>query len=200
LIEQRLLQWTLLPPDFQTQLLENDAALRLFTRIHPEAPPDAAELFRGPPRGPGELPAAQLEKWSALSTGEQNQLLASFQRFFLLTEEEKARTLRTLSPEEQQAMDRTLKQFESLPPDQRNACIRGFQQFARMPASERAQFLRNAEKWQAMTPEERQEWREAVNSIAAMPPLPPGVESVLMPDTPPLPPGFVPPPVAAQTN
>jgi hypothetical protein len=200
LIEHRLLQWTLMPPDFQRQLLENDAALRLFSRIHPETPPDAAELFLRPPPGQSELPAAQLEKWSALSLGEQTQLLASFQRFFLLTEEEKARTLRTLSPEEQQAMERTMQQFESLPAQQRAACIRGFQQFALMPPSERAQFLKNAEKWQAMTPEERQEWRDAVNSIATMPPLPPGVEPVLVFDTPPLPPGFVPPPVAAQTN
>ncbi len=200
LIEQRLMQWTMMPPDFQTQLLDNEAALSLFSRIHPDAPPEAAELFRRPPPNWSELPAAQLEKWSALSVGEQTQLLASFQRFFLLTEEEKDRTLRTLSPEEQEAMQKTLKQFDTLPPDRRAACIRGFQQFALMPPSERAQFLRNAEKWQAMTPVERQEWRDAVYSIASMPPLPPGVEPVLVPDPPPLPPGFVPPPVAAQTN
>jgi hypothetical protein len=200
LIEQRLLHWTLMPPDFQSQLLDNEAALSLFSRIHPEAPAEAAELFRRPPPGQAELPAAQLERWSALSVGEQTQLLASFQRFFTLTEEEKQRTLRTLSAEEQEAMQATLKQFDSLPADRRAACIRGFQQFALMQPSERAQFLKNAEKWEAMTPEERQQWRDAVYSIASMPPLPPGVEPVLVFDAPPLPPGFVAPPVAAQTN
>lgn len=192
LIEARLLQWTLLPPDFQKQLLENEAALSLFSRIHPEAPPEPADLFRKPAPGAGQLPAGQLERWSALSLGEQTQLLASFQRFFLLTEDEKERTLRTLSPQEQRAMERTLQKFDALPPAQRAACVRSFQQFALMPPAERAQFLKNAEKWQAMTPEERQEWRDAVDSIAAMPPLPPGVEPVLAPDMPPLPPGFEP--------
>lgn len=200
LIEQRLLHWTLMPPDFQSQLLDNEAALSLFSRIHPEAAPEAAELFRRSVPLSTELPAAQMERWSSLSLGEQTQLLASFQRFFTLTEEEKDRTLRTLSAEERQAMEKTLKQFESLPQQQRAACIRGFQQFALMPPSERAQFLRNAEKWEAMSPEERQQWRDAVYSIASMPPLPPGVEPVLIPDPPPLPPGFVPPPVAANTN
>lgn len=199
-IEQRLLHWSLIPPDLQSQLLENEAALSLFSRIHPEAPPEAVDLLRRPSPGQMELPAEQLEKWSALSLGEQAQLLAIFQRFFTLTDDEKDRTLHTLSREEQEATQKTLRQFENLPPDRRAACIRGFQQFALMPPAERAQFLKNAEKWQSMTPDERQQWRDAVYSIAAMPPLPPGVEPVLVYDTPPLPPGFTPPPVSAQTN
>jgi hypothetical protein len=191
-VEDRLAQWRLIPPSFQQQLLENQAALQLFSRMHPETAANADELI-------GQLPTARVaameedfQRWQALSDGERIQLLRGFNHFFQLTAAEKERTLRALSSEERIAMEKTLKTFERLPPAQRAACVRGFQQFVLMPPGERAKFLKNADRWQSMSPEDREQWRMVVDQLSQMPPLPPGVEPVLRPEMPPLPPGFEP--------
>ncbi|MCU0772084.1 MAG: DUF3106 domain-containing protein [Verrucomicrobia bacterium] len=189
LVEDRLVQWTLIPPSFQQQLLENQATLQLFSRMHPDSAANADELVgRLPTVRVGEM-QEDFERWQALSPDEQAHLLKGFNHFFQLTEAEQERTLRRLSAEERVAMQKTLQQFEALPPDQRGACIQAVQQFVIMPPAERAQFLRNVDRWQAMSPEAREEWRTVVDQLSQMPPLPPGVEPVLVPDSPPLPPG-----------
>lgn len=199
LVTDRLVQWTLIPPSFRQQWVENEAALQLFSRMHPESPANANELI-------GQLPTARMAamekdfaRWQALSDGERAQLLKGFNQFFQLTAVEKQRTLRTLSEEERLAMKKAIRTFENLPPTQREACVQGFQQFMLMPPSERAKFMKNVDRWQAMSPEDREEWRSVVDHLAQMPPLPPGVEPVLVHDTPPLPIGFT-PPVTARTN
>jgi len=199
LVEDRLSQWTLIPPPFQEELLKNQATLQLFSRMNPESPATADELIRQMPASKAGEVEADFERWQALSQAQQHQLLKGFNSFFQLTPVEQERTLRTLSSEERLAMEKTLRQYDSLPPYQRTACIQAFQQFVLMPAGERAKFLRNADRWQAMTPEDRQQWRSVVNQLAQMPPLPPGVEPVLIQDSPPLPPGFA-PAVTATTN
>jgi hypothetical protein len=192
LVQDRLTQWRLIPPSLQQQLLDNQAALQLFSRMHPETPANADELIgRLPTARVGEM-EADFARWQALSAGERSQLLKSFRHFFELTTVERQRTLRTLSAEERLAMEKTLEQFETLPPRQREACVQGFQQFVLMPPGERAAFLRNADRWQAMSPEAREEWRTVVHRLSQMPPLPPGVDPVLRPLTPPLPPGLEP--------
>lgn len=199
LVKGRLTQWNLIPPSFQKQLIENQAALLLFSRMNPKSPANADELvthlsttrFVGMER--------DFARWQALSSEEQATLLRGFNHFFELTSAEQERTLRTLSEEERQAMARTLKTFEQLPDSRRAACIRGFQQFVLMPPSEQAKFLENADRWEAMSPEDREEWRTVVDQLSRMPPPPPGVEPVLVRDTPPLPVGFH-PPVTARTK
>jgi hypothetical protein len=198
LVEGRLVQWSMIPPGFQDQLMENQAALQLFSRMHPDSPANADELI-------GRLPTARIAgmeeefaRWQALSPVQQGQLLKGFNNFFQLTDAEQERTLSSLSPQERIAMDRTLRQFDALPAAQRAACIRGFQQFVIMPVSERARFLENVDRWQSMSPEDREQWRSVVHQLSQMPPLPPGVEPVLV-ESPPLPPGFT-RPMTAGTN
>jgi len=199
LVEDRLVQWYLVPPTFREEMLENQAALLLFSRMHPESPANADELV-------GPLPTAKVSgmedefaQWQALSPGQRSQLLRCFNHFFELTSNEKARTLQTLSDAERLAMEKTLKKFEGLPEYQRQACLRGFQQFLLMPPGEQARFLENVDRWQALSPEDREEWRTVVEQLSQMPPLPPGVDPVFVRSPPPLPTGFV-PPVTAQTN
>ena len=194
LVEGRLVQWNLIPPDFRNQLLENQAALKLFSRMHPDSAPNADELI-------GQLPTplvAEMEeefaRWQALTSAQRSRLLRGFNNFFQLTPVEQERTLRTLSIEERVAMEKTLRQFDSLPPAQRSACIQGFQQFMLMPPHERAKFMENVDRWQAMSPEDREEWRSVVRRLSQIP----GVEPVLV-QSPPLPLGFS-PPVTAGTN
>ncbi len=190
LVEDRLVQWNMIPPGFQEQLIDNQAALLVFSRLHPESPATADDLMAQLPASRATALEADFNRWQALSPGEQAQLLRGFNHFFELTPDEKERTLRTLSEAERLAMARTLQTFEHLPPEHRAACIRGFQQFVLMPPEEQARFLENADRWAAMSPEDREQWRTVVEQLSQMPPLPPGVEPVLLRDTPPLPPTF----------
>lgn len=199
LVQDRLVQWNLIPPSFQEQLLQNQTTLLLFSRLNPTSDATADDLVNSLSISQQEAVADELQHWQTLPPAQQAQLLKGFTHFFALTPQEKDRTLRTLSQEERRAMEVTLNKFDTLPPSQRAACVRGFQQFASMPSTERIQFLRNVDRWQAMSPDERQEWRTVVDRLSAMPPLPPGVDSVLAPQTPPLPIGFA-PPVTAKTN
>jgi hypothetical protein len=189
LIEDRLLQWDLLPPPLREELLANEAAVRFFTRIHPATPPEPAELLGGVPAEQRPQLQADLERWQALSPEQQETILRRFHTFFELTPAEQAQTLNTLSDEERRAMERTLKDFDRLPATQRVQCMAAFEQFAGLSAAERAQFLRNAERWRNMSPSERQQWRDLVRQLSEMPPLPPGVEPILPHALPPLPPG-----------
>lgn len=190
LVEDRLAQWDLIPPGFKEELLQNQAALQLFSRMNPQSPPNADELMAQLPASRTAEMDADMDRWQALSPKVQSQLLKGFNHFFQLTTDEQERTLRTLSPEERTAMQKTLRQYDALPTAQRIACIRAFQKFVLLPPGERAQFLKNADRWQAMSPEDREQWRTVVDQLAQMPPLPPGVEPVLIQDTPPLPPGL----------
>lgn len=192
LVSDRLTQWRLIPPPYRQQLVDKQATLQLFSRLNPTSASTADELV-------DELQLTQLsgleqdyERWRALPEGQRNQLLRGFNHFFQLTAPEKQRTLRTLSPEERRALESTLAKYETLSPAQRFACVQGFQQFLLMPPDERAVFLKNADRWQAMSPEDREAWRTVVNQLSEIPPLPPGVEPILIANTPPLPPGFNP--------
>jgi hypothetical protein len=159
LAKSRLDLWDLLPPPLQKEFLENDRTLHYFARV--ETSNNVAN-----PADPHK-----------------QQITDQFNRFFELTAREKKATLSTLSPAEQEQMQKTLDSFEHLPPMQRINCVRSFSQFAGMSGAERSEFLKNADRWSKMSPNERQAWRDLVAHVPQWPPLPP---SVLKP--PPLPP------------
>lgn len=189
LVEERLEQWDLVPADLQTKVLENENVIRLFFRSETNLPPsDSAPINLTPQQ------REQLEKdrarWNALPEDERGKIHAQFQRFFELSDREKARILNVMDEEERKQMERALVRYERLPAPQRAICLRNFQRFASLSLAERREFLRNAERWQTMSAEDRQLWRDLVNRIKPQPPLPPG----LRPKGPPLPPGMVPKP------
>jgi len=61
LVEDRLSQWTLIPPPFQEELLKNQATLQLFSRMNPESPATADELIR-------QMPASNCSRDSTASS------------------------------------------------------------------------------------------------------------------------------------
>ena len=171
LVEPRLMQWSILPPPLQDEILSNENALHYFAAVEPANPPAA--------------------------TAEQQRIAGQFNQFFELTPEEKEQTLNTLSEAERAQMQATLKSFEKLPPQQRLTCVRNYAKFAGMGAAERAEFLKNAESWSKMSPSERQAWRDLVRTIPIWPPMP---TDDPQPPAPPLPPGVPSPGVATNSN
>ncbi|HTB82578.1 MAG TPA: DUF3106 domain-containing protein [Candidatus Sulfotelmatobacter sp.] len=146
IVESRLAQWDALPPDLQTEFLENDKTLHYFSRI------ETTNQYAVTP--------------------EQQKIAAQFDQFFDLTDAEKKAALNTLSAAERTAMEKTLASFEQLPPQQRMVCVHNYAKFAGMSLPERRDFLKNAEKWAAMSPKERQSWRDLVARVPIMPPMP----------------------------
>lgn len=200
LIRSRLQQWDILPPQIKEEFLENEAAVRLFSRLLPQTPANADELVAGLNAEQRKKFGQEIARWQALSPQQQQQLIARFRGFFELTPGEKSRALRSLSVEDRSAMEKTLQTFDELPAAKREYCVQAFQRFAAMTPKERAQFLRNAEHWARMTPAERQEWRQLVTQLSRMAPLPQGVEPLLPPLLAPLPIGAGGAPPTAQTD
>jgi Protein of unknown function (DUF3106) len=164
LVESRLDQWTILPPQLQQEFLENEQALRYFAHLDVS---NALILQKIAP------PGSELARWTAMTEAQRKQITMSVDQFFALTPDEKEAALNTLSDAERRQMEQTLQAFDKLPANQRDECIHAFAQFAGMSASEKQEFLRNAERWSQMSPADRQAWRDLVANVPAWPPLPP---------------------------
>jgi hypothetical protein len=189
LLKDRLEEWSILPPPLKDEFLENERTLAYFAQIDPRKPalamPDAA--------GHPALSDDEQAHWDALSENQRRQVTAQFDHFFELTPDEKQKTLNTLSDAERRQMEKTLQAFDKLPPEQRAECVNAFAKFAGMSVPEKEEFLKSAERWAQMSPANRQAWRDLVTHVPEWPPLPPGFVA------PPLPPA-VPPAVATNRD
>jgi hypothetical protein len=179
LVQNRLAEWSVLPPSLQKEFLDNEATLHYFSHV---------DSTNSPAGAPGD---ANQARWNALSETDRRRITNEFNQFFELTPAEKAKTLNTLSAAEQAQMERTLQSFDKLPPAQRHACIHAFTTFAGMSPAERAEFLKNAERWSQLSPQERQAWRDLVAQVPLWPPM---STAAIRPPMPPLTPHLTPRP------
>jgi Protein of unknown function (DUF3106) len=182
LVENRVDEWDILPPQLQQEFLANERALHYFTHIDSTNNPSPLPSDSGWHHGPSD---EDQSRWNALSPDERRQITAQFNQFFELTAAEKQKTLNTLSIAERRQMEKTLQSFDRLPPAQRIECVHAYSKFAGMNPQDRAEFLKNAERWSQMSPAERQTWRDLVAHVPQWPPLPPFI-------MPPLPPSLTP--------
>ncbi len=166
LVQSRLEQWTILPPPLQQEFLDNEGALGYFTSM---------DVSNSPAGNAGSAPGAtDRARWNALPENERRMVTMQFNLFFNLTDDEKQKTLNTLSDAERRQMEKTLQSFDQMPPAQRTECVNAFAKFASMNALEKSEFLKNATRWSEMSPAERQAWRDLVVNVPQWPPLPPG--------------------------
>jgi hypothetical protein len=170
MVQDHLRQWDAMPPALQAELLKHQDTIRYLLEIQASqrgttsntvaniSPARQARLEQG------------IQEWQALTEPERNNMMDRFKQFFDLTENEKKKTLNTLSDADRKQIEKTLKNYAGLTPGQRNECLRSFDKFASMNLIERQQFLKNAEKWKLMTPDERNAWREIVEAAPLLPP------------------------------
>jgi hypothetical protein len=189
-VQARLDLWGLLPPPMQSELLENEQAVRYFTRPGVVSAAQRRALLDGLPPEERAKVEADIARFQALPEETRRRMFQQFSQLFDLTPDERAKSLRHLSEAEREAMEQTLNAFGELTAEQRQVCLRSFEKFAGMSLAERQRFLRNAQAWQRMTPTERERWRELVARVPDLPPLPPGM--VLPPPVPASPPGKAP--------
>ena len=170
MIDSRLAEWDQLPKSVQTELLAKRHGIRLYMQV--TAGLAAQTNSSSKSAAPRKLAVEQdLEQIQAMSEQDRQKLIGRFNHFFDLSEREKDTVLRTLSPGQQEQLEKTLRKFRDLTPSQRMQCIRSFEQFASMTPADRQQFLKNAERWIIMTPEQRQAWRDVVEKVSISPPI-----------------------------
>lgn len=175
IVQERLDWWQLHLPEMQEEFLENEQVVHYFTQMGISSEEMRQGLLDVMPPGERERMEARIASWQALPDESRRRVFAQFNQMFDLTPEEQHRTLRTLSEEEREAMNRTLAAFSHLTPEKRLVCVRSFERFSQLNLVERREFLRKAEAWERMSPAERQQWRELVEIVPDLPPFPPGV-------------------------
>ena len=175
IIRQRLLQWDILPPQLQKEVLDNETAIKFFER---------PEQAGGPGNTLGAMSAGQrsdLEKryvdWMALPENKRREIVARFDDFMGMPEATRSNVLARLTDIDYAQMQQTLSQFSTLSKEQRAQAMQGFRKFAELSPGEQAAFLKTAERWRTMSEKDRELWRNVVARAQAMrmnapPPLP----------------------------
>lgn len=174
LVEDRLNQWIILPPQLQAEVLEYETTKEYFLG----GPVDAKtqrHLQNLPDNERREMEES-LARWNSLASDQRRRMTDQFNHFFELTPTEKDKTLRSLSEPERERMKMTLQSFERLPKATRELCLQSFGRFAEMSAHEQRQFLKNVERWREMSPSERDAWQRLVRYLEQTPPIPLGMD------------------------
>lgn len=184
LVEDRLGRWDVLSPSQQKEFLDNEMTIHYFLRLQSSAVDQKTNLLEELPPERRQKVEKELERWRSLPAEQRDRMCHRFQEFFELNSKEKQKTLGALSEPERAQMEKTLQTFSQLQPEQRRHCIRSFSKFANMSLPERNEFLKKAEMWQNMSASDRNAWRELVNKLPQMPPLPPGLKFPPMPPSP----------------
>jgi hypothetical protein len=140
-VQARLKQWDELKPDFQKEILKNEAAVKYASAPQPPMP-----TIPHPSADPILL-----------------------RRFLSLPMDQQAKAMESFPPAERLEMTKTLQAFRELSPDNREICINSFGKFASMSAREQSVFIKNADRWQAMSSQDRDMWRQLVKIMPPMP-------------------------------
>lgn len=125
---------------------------------------------------------AHFKRWEHKSPAARAKMSAHLAQFFQMPGDEQREALNSFPESERQEMQKTLDAFAQLSPETRRACVNSFQRFATMSPENRASFLRNAARWQQLTAQERAAWRDLVEKVPPLPPVP--FPSPPMPQTP----------------
>ncbi|MBI3879733.1 MAG: DUF3106 domain-containing protein [Verrucomicrobia bacterium] len=182
LIEERLTQWDLLPPDLQTPLLENQTALDYFARVEGQTPAQQQSYLDGLSPVDRQRVEASLARWKQLPAAEQQRITQQSAAFFQFTEHEKQVVLAQMPAGQREQLQRTMAAVQDLPTEQREACLTALRQYAGMSPEQRQRFLTAVGRWEAMTAADRAHWRSLSSKLPPLPPLPPG----LVPQFPPI--------------
>ncbi len=181
LVDQRLIEWDLLPSDLQKEVLENESTRHYFVQLDTISPAQQQAWFARLPSDRRRQLEEGFRRWQSLSP-EQRQLHANgINRFFQLGPDARQKVLESLSETELVRVQPVLEALPRLPPDQRRQYVIAFEKFVALSPPERERFFQNAERWKTMSPEERQLWRELVEKL---PPLPPGMSGDFLFTTP----------------
>jgi hypothetical protein len=171
LVEQRIQQWTMLPPELQKEVLDHETTIQYFVRLERSTPAQQEQILRSIPEGARQDLEARLAHWRAVPPEQRQRMQTHFHQFFDLSEKEKEKTLEALSETERRHLEKSLESFAHLEPAERRVHLEAFRKFSNLTPEGRTEFLHNARRWNSMTPRERELVRTLIHHA---PPLPPG--------------------------
>jgi hypothetical protein len=174
-VNARLMQWEILPPNLQHEFLENEHILGYFSGLN------TTNTSADDSTAPSD---AERSHWDALPDGERSAMLGQFNQFFALSPVQKQQAIGGLPGTERTQMEKAMQAFDKMPEPQRSECIRAYAKFASLTPLQRRMFLKNAERWSQMSPAERKAWGDLAEHV---PQWPPANSSVLMPPMPAMP-------------
>jgi hypothetical protein len=169
-LQERLSTWDILPPPLQKEVLSNETAIRYFIQLQKPGASKEEVLTGVSPERRQQL-EVELNRLSALSQEQRDQMIRNFERFFGDDPRQREKTLRSLSETDRAIVQPTLVRFGNMPAGERESALEGYKKFKALPLKEQEDFLRNAARWQQMTEQERRLWRQIV--LMTRPPVPP---------------------------
>ncbi|MDB6027728.1 MAG: hypothetical protein JWM68_3951 [Verrucomicrobiales bacterium] len=172
MVEERLRRWDEVPLPLQKEFLENEALIQRVLAWE-TTPSDLRAKLTLEER---EKLRQELTAWRSLPEQKRQLMSEQFRQFFELNDDQKKKILGSIPAVEREQMAKALEKYETLPSAMRQRCIDSFTKFAAMSSDERAEFMKNAERWESMTPNERRAWRDLVNRLPPLPPMPPSLK------------------------
>ena len=174
-IRQRLLQWDILPPQLQQEVLDNETVIKFFER--PEQAGGSGKALDAMSAGQRDELDKRYKKWMVLPEGERARIVRRFDDFMGMPEAAQSNALARLTDTDYAQMQQTFSQFGTLSKEQRVQAMQGFWKFAELSPAEQAAFLKTAERWRTMSEKDRELWRTVVARAQAArtnapPPLP----------------------------
>ncbi len=189
-VEERLSQWDQLPPADQKTYLERQDFISFYLRWQSANAVRQIEILSKLPPAQRTEWIAELARWQNMPEQTRRDLVEQVNQILDTNSSPRQVAVAGLSERERAQIETSLRAYAQLNPTQRRHCVQSFGKFASMSREDRADFLQNAARWQEMTPAERRLWRQLVNSLPPLPPLPAGLMAPRPGGGPPLPPGF----------
>jgi flagellar motor switch protein FliG len=187
-VQERLRQWDAFAAAKQKIFLEHEQEIGVYLELQETAPQERGKVLSSMPpevRFPLER---RLQKWNNMPPPQRQELSDRFTQMFQSEERERAKIIAALPDDVRKPFENLAAQLKQLPEEQRNKCTVALKKFLKMSPDNQRQFLQNAMRWQKMDEKQHDAWRQIVNKVPQLPPLPPGMD----------PPA--PPPLIAGTN
>jgi hypothetical protein len=117
----------------------------------------------------------RLQKWNNLPATQRQELSDRFTVLFRSEENAREKIISALPEDVRKPVQQLTQQLKQLPPEQQKKCTVALNKFLKMSPDEQRQFLQNASRWQKMSEKEHNAWRQVVNKVPQIPPMPTGM-------------------------
>jgi flagellar motor switch protein FliG len=171
-----LQQWDAWPADKQKTFLENEHVVGLYLQLQETAPQERGKVLANLPADVRFPLEQRLQKWNNMPAGQRQELSDRFTVLFQSEENAQKKIIKGLPEDVRKPVEKLMEQLKQMPPEQRQRCTAALNKFLKMSPDDQRQFLQNATRWQRMSEKEHNAWREVVNKVPQLPPIPPGME------------------------
>ena len=174
LVVEKLKRWDRLPPDLQSEVLQNERTVRYVLQLEGLTSAERKKVLPALPESLRKSWGSKLSEWQALPPEHRQRIYSQANRYFKLSAEERAKVLDNLPAKERRQAEESIKALENLPAAERAACLESVPKMLEMQEQSRDQFIDTLERWNAMSAKERQMWKNVTTVLppGSLPPMP----------------------------